>query len=256
MNNFPKTLIERLAGLALRLFFPKKSQGRKERMRPLLGVAILQGLRLMAEDEATKAVAELEAAADRRSPRSPPVTSQMMRIVGTAGAVDWVREHNPQLGPQMDANGLERKIVAWLAAQPPDLLERLFEAGLRRSTGDAKPNDEELFLNSLGRMLSGKEAQMADPNFIFDVSRLPKSLRDSVKAGEFKDEVRKQLGGFPPPTDPKEKDIVEAAVIGMLLLDEQFNYTATTFSQSVRSAWEETLDKHRDFLGNEVTYSI
>jgi len=252
MNNFPKTLIERLAGLALRLFFPNKSKGRKERMRPMLGVAIQQGLRLMAEDEATKAVAELEAAADKRSPRSPPVTQQMMRIVGTAGAVDWVRDHDPQLGRQLGSNGLGMQIVEWLAAQPPDLQERLFEAGLRRSTGDAKPNDQELFLNSLGRMLSGKEAKMADPNFIFDVSRLPQSLRDPAEANKFKQEVIKQLAGFPAPTDAQEKANVEAVVIGMLVLDEQFNFTTPTFSESVRRAWEETLDKHRDFAGNEV----
>jgi len=252
MNNFPNTLIERLAGLALRLFFQKDSKTQKERMRPLLEAAIQRGLRLMAGDEAAKAVAELEAAVDKRSPRSPPVIRQMLRILGTAGAVDWVRDHDPRLGRQLGANGLGRQIVEWLAAQPPDVQEKLFEAGLRRSTGDAKPNDQELFLNSLGRMLSSKETKMVRPKFIFDVSRLPQSLRVSGKAEEFEEEVRAQLDGFPPPSNAQEKDIVEAAVIGMLLLDEQFNYTATTFSESVRSAWEETLDKHRDFLGNEV----
>jgi hypothetical protein len=250
MNNFPNTLIARLAELALRLFFQKCSKARKDRMRPLLGVAIRRGLQLMAEDEAAKAVAELEAAADKRRPRSPPVIMQMMRILGTAGAVDWVHEHDPQLGRHPGTNGQGRRIVEWLAAQPPDLQKSLFEAGLRRSTGDAKPNDQELFLNSLGTMLSRKEAQMADPNFIFDVSRLPQSVRDSANA--FKQEVIRQLAGFPAPTNTQEKANVEAVVIGMLLLDEQFNFTTPTFSESVRRAWEETLDKHRDFDGNEV----
>jgi hypothetical protein len=253
MNNFPKTLIERLAELALRLFFQKGNKAQKDRMRPLLGLAIRQGLRLMAEDEAAKVVAELEAAADKRSPRSPPVITQMLRIVGTAGAIDWVRENNPQLGRHLGANGLGHKIVAWLAAQPPEMQERLFEAGLRRSTGGAKPNDQELFLNSLGRMLSGKEAKMADPRFIFDVSRLPQSLRPQTEQDNFKAAVIAQLANFPAPTDPKVKANVEAAVIGMLLLDEQFNFTTTTFPESVRRAWEETLDKHKDFNGNDVT---
>jgi len=254
MNNFPKTLIERLAELALRLFFQKDSKAQKDRMRPLLEAAIRRGLRLMAEDETTKAVAELEAAAEKRNPRSPPVIMQMLRILGMAGAVDWVREHDPQLGRQMGANGLGRKIVDWLAAQPPDMRERLFEAGLRRSTGGAKPNDQELFLNSLGRMLSGKEAKM-EPliNFIFDVSRLPKSLLDPAEANKFKLEVIKQLAALPGPTDAKTKANVEAAVIGMLLLDEQFNYKTTTFPESVKRAWDETLDKHKDFKDDEVT---
>lgn len=253
MKNFPKTLIERLAELALRLFFQKDNKGQKDRMRPLLGVAIRQGLQLMAEDEATKAVAELEAVADKRNPRSPPVVMQMLRIVGTAGAIDWVREHDPQLWRHLGTNGLGHKIVAWLAAQPPDVQERLFEAGLRRSTGGANPNDQELFLNSLGRMLSGKEAKMAHPRFIFDVSRLPQSLRPQTEQDKFKTAVIAQLANFPAPTDPKAKENVEAAVIGMLLLDEQFNFTTTTFPESVRRAWEETLDKHKDFNGNDVT---
>jgi hypothetical protein len=252
MNNFPKTLIERLAELALRLFFQKNSKAHKERMRPQLEAAIRRGLRLMAEDEATKAVAELEAAADKRNPRSPPVIMQMMRILGTAGAVDWVREHDPQMGRHPGSNGLGRQIVEWLAAQPPDLQEKLFEAGLRRSTGDAKPNDQELFLNSLGTMLSCKEAKMADPNFIFDVSRLPQSLRPPAEQNKFKTAVIDQLRTFPQQPSSTQVNI-DAVVIGMLLLDEQFNFTAPTFPQSVLQVWEETLDKHRDFKGDEVT---
>src|SRR5262245_1589487 len=254
MNNFPKTLIERLAELALRLFFQKDNKAQKDRMRPLLGLAIRQGLRLMAEDEATKAVAELEAAADKRNPRSPPVIMQMLRILGTAGAVDWVHEHDPQLGQRLGANGLGRQIVDWLATQPPDMQKKLFEAGLRRSTSGAKPNDQELFLKSLGTMLSCKEAKM-EPlvNFIFDVSRLPQSLRPLTEQANFKNAVITQLANFPAPTNPKTKANVEAVVIGILLLDEQFNYTTSTFPDSVRRAWEETLDKHRDFEGHDVT---
>ena len=252
MNNFPKTLIERLAELALRLFFQKDVKAQKDRMRPLLELAIRRGLRLMAEDEAAKVVAELEAAADKRNPRSPPVIMQMLRIVGTAGAIDWVREYDPQLGRHLGSNGVGHKIVAWLAAQPPDIQERLFEAGLRRSTGGAKPNDQELFLNSLGRMLSGKEAKMADPNFIFDVSRLPQALRPPAEQDKFKKAVTDQLRTFPQQA-PATQANIDAVVIGMLLIDEQFNFTAPTFPESVRQAWEETLDKHKDFKGDVVT---
>jgi hypothetical protein len=253
MNNFPKDLIERMVELALRLFFQKAGKQEKERLRPLLAQAIRRGLRLMADDEARKAVAELEAAANKRNPRSPPVTALMLRIVGTAGLVDWAREHHPQLARRLGMQGLGREIVEWLAAQPPGLREKLFEAGLRRSTATPQPNDQDLFLNSLGRMLSGKEAQMADPKFIFDVSRLPQSLRPQAEQDKFKQAVITQLAGFPAPTDAKTKANVEAAVIGMLLVDEQFNYTTTTFPESVRRAWEETLDKHKDFIGNDVT---
>jgi hypothetical protein len=252
MNNFPKTLIERLGELALRLFFQKDSRAQKDRMRPLLEAAIRRGLRLMAEDDATKAVAELEAAAEKRNPRSPPVITQMLRLLGTAGAVDWVREYDPQLGRHLGSNGLGQKIVAWLAAQPPDMQERLFEAGLRRSTGGAKPNDQELFLNSLGRMLSGKEAKMAVPNFIFDVSRLPQSLRPQAEQDKFKKAVTDQLRTFPQQANPTQANI-DAVVIGMLLIDEQFNFTGPTFPESVRRAWEETLDRHKDFTGRDVT---
>jgi hypothetical protein len=101
-------------------------------------------------------------------------------------------------------------------------------------------------------MLSGKEAKMADPNFIFDVSRLPQSLRPPAEQGKFKKAVTDQLGAFPQQASPTQANI-DAVVIGMLLLDEQFNFTAPTFPESVRRAWEETLDKHKDFKGDEVT---
>jgi hypothetical protein len=39
----------------------------------------------------------------------------------------------------------------------------------------------------------------------------------------------------------------------MLLLDEQFNFTSPTFPASVQQAWEETLEKHKDFNAVDVT---
>ena len=250
MNNFSKSLVERLTELALRLFFRKATKPEKGRLRPLMARAIRRGLRLIGEDEAKRAVAALGTATDKRNPRSPPIIAQMLRIVGTSGATDWAREHHPRLARRLGVEGLGREIAAWLATQPPDLQERLFEAGLRRSTASAEPHDQELFLNSLGSMLSGKEEPMANPNFIFDVSRLPQSLRVPGESDRFKKAVTTQLGSFP--TDPKTQAIVEAAVIGMLLLDEQFNFTTPAFPDSVRDAWEETLNKHKDFNNKDV----
>ncbi len=76
--------------------------------------------------------------------------------------------------------------------------------------------------------------------FSFDSNRLPRMF-DAAYQTSYQNAVRGELRNIlsqPTGNLPQE---VEGAILGMLLLDEQFDHTATGFVEAIRTVWLEFL---------------
>ena len=244
-----KKLLDWLSERTVSWFFARKAAGEKKRLQPLLAEVIQQALDQLPEADARKLVAALESVAAKNGTRSPPNTrNYLLRLIGMAGLLAWASNNHPRLRQRLGANGLGQLIGAWLDGLAADLRTRVLEAGVRFSVKLDQENDRQLLRTLLGSMLSGQEANMA-VKFDFDSNRLPQAFNSTA----FKDAVFKELRNIlslPATGTPPQE--VEGAIIGMLLLDEQFDHTATGFVEAIRTVWLEFLRSVKGVTGTTI----
>ena len=170
--------------------------------------------------------------------RAPPELVEWLR--DRAGRWVLVNRVLARAGPigRGQAEAVVNAMIA-VSAEP----QRLLEAAIRFGAGKASKNDESLIERSFQQIAKKENAMPSQKvKFSFDPRGLPAGFSPANEQ-PFKDAVTALLRdtfGLPDVDDNKN---TYAAIIGILLLNEQADQTAVTFRDAVREAWDETLNE-------------
>lgn len=233
------TLADRLVEVALHRFFASETQQEHDGIRRALDRRIREAYQELSPDQ-RRALEAVKPTGNDPVPRAPPgapsaALAALFDRVGFAGLLMYVGDHSNLAvvggGPVAQSVQVSRSL------QVPDKQRRsLRRAGIRYSVGLTDNLDRRLLQDSLGQVLPGGRKPMA---FIFDSRNLPQSLQDPNAQGQYRAAVDALLANLNVLPADQDFDTAEAAVIGMLLLDDQFDPTAPGFGGSVRQEWIE-----------------
>jgi hypothetical protein len=214
---------EKLALVALKAFF----RLRRQNDRP----ALLAKLReLMAGIMAAATPAEREHVADMLTGPAPELVEWLGQHGGRWVLVNWAMARGAPLARSRATAIVERMIFD--AAVPM----RLLEAGIRVSAARAGNGDEALIQRSYDKARLKEIVMGQKVSFVFD----PRGLPAGFDQNGFVARVADLLGNtFGLPGLGNENTY--AAIVGILLLNEQTDHGAVTFRDAVGEAWNETL---------------
>jgi hypothetical protein len=234
-----------LTELALRLLF-EADEASWEGIRPGLMELVKQAYSHLSRSR-RKLLRSVNQAMVEQPPRAPPeLVTLLRRSLGAAALAAVILEKHPEKYDARDFPDLFRKMFTWLAAQPQDVQDRIVQAAVNVHLGRGAAADQELIQTTLGEALPGTEEKMATLSFDFDLRSLPASFNGPAFQTAVVDELTKNLG-------VAASDVTaQAAVIGMLLLDEYIDPNAPGFAEHIRDAWMEFLGRLKDFQDNWV----
>jgi hypothetical protein len=238
-----KKAVNRLTRLAMGVFFdPGDLDGGSRRAAGQIQRAVAAALASSKEDERRKILDALERMEAQKAQRAPPfVVRWLGHQLSTPALAQWAQAAYPKLFAQIGADAMTRLISEWVAGQKLPLLAAVHKAGVRYGVGAAKADDEALFSQSLGQLLSDKEDAMAGPVFKVDLRGTPANFIGNDAYVEAVNKALKENFGTEDPT-------TRVAITGILLLGENFDPKATGFGDAMAEAWLELLKttKHND----------
>jgi hypothetical protein len=236
---------EVLVELALDMCFAATPPTVQESVRPQL-LANIRKMYARLSIAERKLLRTIRISSKTQRPRGPPEAIQLLRAeLGGDGLTEWAFARYPALAKTHTHTKLRERILAWLAGQPQEMRNELLEAGIRYGAGDRPEGDIKQIESTLGPVLSEKEERVAERNFAFDVNSLPRGFDQSSYRQAVVDELKNNLRI----DDTEGNRVVQAAIIGLLLLDEQFDYTAPGFPSAIHGAWQEFLGRTVDYTG-------
>lgn len=238
--------LKRLATLARRIFLPgvKSPERRRRADARLLELLEAAAVELPAGDRDTlRRLARGQST--RRPARSPPEILELLaRTLGTAGLHLWAVERHPR---RLRALGERATLAAWLRRPPFRLDDELLEAGIRYGVERTEVRSDDID-KRLGREFR-KEGAMATATTV-DFKVDPRNFPDFDEQ-DFVDRVKDALPGtFDPGSDKKA---VEAAIVGILLVDGHANSRDFALKRAVRTAIREAEDTTIDATGASVS---
>jgi subtilisin family serine protease len=182
-----------------------------------------------------------------RSLRGPPPLERWLNEGVGAIAFDQVAASWPWPSP-LSPELLRQQIETRLKGLAPDELSQLPAAAIRYRLNRATDTDQSLLHTLLDAEATSKEKIMANTKYPWDLDSrgLPQGwLANSQKAWltGVNNELSSNLGLDV--TVPANETVV-AAIIGMLLVDEVFDTSATGFSATIVKEWQESLIKTTD----------
>lgn len=221
----------KLALIAAQQFFRLRRKGDRPallaKLRALLGDIVDS----VTQDERNRVGAMLDRTKDVPLRAPPELVTWLRDHAGRWVLVDWVLA---RAGP-MGRGRAEAMVGAMVAAALEP--RRLLEAAIRLGARKARKGDEALIEHSF-QQIAKKENAM--PNQKVSFSFDPRGLPAGFNGANFTVRVNDLLANtFGLPQAGNENTY--AAIIGILLLNEQSDETSVTFRDSVREAWDETL---------------
>lgn len=161
----------------------------------------------------------------------------MLRLLTRVALLHWL-EHVAGQTPQRYTDRLD----TWISKQSREVLRRLLAAAVRSAI--ARPREEDTrLLNDWFSNIS-KETDMA-AEFYIDDSAIP-ALRSESKKDAYLEKVQNALtSSFGMSADEAnvQTSAKAAAIVGFLLLDEEYDENSLSFSDSLMRAWIESLGK-------------
>jgi len=230
-----------LTGVALAELFPGASDADKVALAEKLKVHILNSFRIA--DKATKdwilgLVPGLEA---DLATRPPELVVWVRRQLGARGLEAWIRQESGRPGIETAPPKEVRDLAGrWLDGLPEAERKTLLEAGVRFLVDRATDSDRQAIQDAY-QQFTVKEMTMAT-TYYFDPRGLPAGMDTAAFETAVVGELEKSFGLVKTGNEARV-----AAIVGMLLLDEQFAAGAFGFRDAIQKVWVESLGKSRRY---------
>lgn len=238
--------LKRLATLARRIFLPGvKSPDRRRRADARL-LELLEATAVELPDADRDTLRRLaRGQSSRRPARSPPEILELLALtLGTAGLHLWALERHPR---RLRALGERATLAAWLRRPLFDPDDELLEAGIRYGVERTEVRSEDID-KRLGREFR-KEGAMATTTTV-DFKVDPRNFPDFDE----QDFVKRVKDALPGTFDPgSDKKAVEAAIVGILLVDGHANSRDFALKRAARTAIREAEDTTIDGTAEPVS---
>lgn len=225
----------------------------------------------------TRLVKHLRAAYDEADDRGKGVLDQVGRgnggrvsnllrgVLGLAGLRAWAEANYPELAKRLGQQQLDEAIASCLSRNK-QVVQKVLEAAIRHHVNPTTGDDHALINQILGNHLqSMKEATMAIssattviPDYDVDTNAIPSSvIPTGTSPGDYGEEYEDAVGSIisqqlgVPATGNEH---VYAAIIGSLLLDGYFDFTAQGFTDNITKAWVQIQKVVSDPSGQPISF--
>lgn len=230
-----------LTGVALAEIFPGVPDAAKVEITGLLKPHVLASFRIApkaTKDWIVGLVPGLEASPGNRPPE---LVDWVRRELGARGLEEWVRESSGRPGIGSAPPREVRALVArWLAGGTDAERRILLGAGARLLAKRHTDLDRKQIEDS-HQQFTAKETKMPT-TYYFDPRGLPPDLNTASYRTAVEDELKRSFG-----VDRAGNEARVAAILGMLLLDEQFSSSAFGFRDALQKVWVESLGTTRRY---------
>jgi hypothetical protein len=179
-------------------------------------------------------------------PHPPELIAWLRNQIGHKGLEAWVRTHSGLPAKELAGSGPRKLVAHWLSGSSGTDLEALLSAGARFRIQNETPADRTAIQASFQRF-TGKEMNMATTSYYFDSRGLPPGLDTVAYEAAVATELKGSFG-----LDRVGNEERFAAIVGMMLLDEQFAPSAFGFRDALQKVWVESLGKTLHYDGTEV----
>jgi hypothetical protein len=247
--------LHRLITFTLHMVLPDLTAADEKELAPIIGPLLEQALSAETPNERERVVSYLSKVKEH-SHRGPPGLARWISIhVGQLALYEIAKS---QASQPLEPDQLRQQIVQRVKALPAAELSQMLEAAIRYRLNRATDSDQSLLRTLLDENAASKEDAMAivgQGNNVytwdFDSRGLPQGWLQNSK-GSWTTAVNNELSGNLglDVTNPANDTIV-SAIMGMLLLDESFDTSATGFSAAIVKEWQESLGKTTDYSGNQ-----
>lgn len=174
--------------------------------------------------------------------------SNLLRgVLGRAGLRAWAEANYPDLANRLGRHQLDEAITSCLSRNK-QVVQKVLEAAIRHHVNPSTGDDHALINQILGNHLqSMKEATMGSapptviPDYDVDTNAIPASvIPPGTSANDYGEQYEDAVNGIISqqlgvPYSGNEH--VYAAIIGSLLLDGYFDFTAQGFTDNITKAW-------------------
>ena len=175
----------------------------------------------------------------------PELVAWLRGQIGRKGLEEWVRRHSGLPGKELAGSGPRKLVAHWQSGLTGADLAALLAAGARFRIQNETPADRTAIQASF-QHFSGKEMKMAT-SYYFDPRGLPPGLDTTAYEKGVEMELKGSFG-----LDRVGNEERFAAIVGMMLLDEQFAPSAFGFRDALQKVWVESLGKTLDYNGAEA----
>lgn len=181
--------------------------------------------------------------------RASPVSDEWLDALAKVVARAWFRQKllDARLPPAS-----EQRLEEHLGKYPVGALKTLLGAAIRETVGRPRPEDDKTLRTWFATF--SKETAMSTPDFYIDGSNIPALQSDANKQLYLKaiqDALTDSFGMSAAEADPLHSARA-AAIVGFVLLDEEYDTGSLSFFESLKRAWIEALGKTKAYPSGEV----
>jgi hypothetical protein len=190
------------------------------------------------------------------------ISNFLRSVLGLAGLRAWANERHPELARHLGGAALDQAITSFLSRHQ-DTSTQVLVAAIRHHVKRENGPDDALINETLGKHLQQiKEATMATatvavvPDYHVDVKAVPPSAIPATSSTDTYDadyttsvaaRIKGQIG-----VDKTGNEHVYAAIMGSLLLDGYYDWTAQGFNDNIASAWLQIQKAVTDASGQPI----